>query len=385
VKITIDTKQLLKYLRLAADIDRRSGTAATAVKLKVTKTKTTLHIVNREQSIRLPLYCKIEQTGQVILPWSDLLAVIRHTKDKMVTLGIDADCVLVRGPTLHYSKKLLSDPDNCPDVQPFKCKSYIEFTTEALRGGLKRTMFAAVGKEYHHRALDCVCFEFPKKGVVDIVASDGIGLAWQRLAAICVGDIKPERIAIPLSVLVLAEKLLADAEDTDTVKMFMGPSKNKKPEVIWLSVAGITAVFRLSANTISYPEWRPIIDLPAISPTMLFYPGQEVLEVFLPALKSRQSHTVILEFNQSLIISAQPLGVPSVNLILRGLEEYRDKLEVKLKHLVDALKAVQGAEMVCLTVRDLAKNTQCSRYSSVLFQIGDGFSYVLHAKEVTEE
>jgi len=385
MKIIIDTKQLLKCLRFAADIDRRSGTALTAVKLKVTKTKATLHIANREQSILLPLCCTIEQAGQTMLPWTDLLSVLRHTKDKMVSVDtLEAGQIAVLGQTLFYKVRNAANPDNNPDVVSFKHKSYVGFTAEDFRKGLNRTLFAADKGAAHRPGLDTIYFDFSNAGQVGMVATDGIGFAWQRLNASYIGNIF-DQVAVPAKALTLFNKILADVGGSSLVKMFVEPPKGKFTAVVWLCVNETTMVIRLPEGGLKYPNWQDIVEVPATSPIMLLDLQGVVLDSLIPAAKSNSDSKGLLNFDKSLTINAVSGGYQGVVTVpITSPKKYKDKMTVSLRYLVDALNVLQSASRIECTVRDSAEKKSCCRYLSVRFDTEDNFTYLIYAKEVTE-
>jgi len=390
MKITVNTKQFLKDLRLVSSIiDKHSNPTIQDVKLVVSTMDAFLYATNAKQSIRLPLWCEVFEAGKVVLPLQDVLKILKITKEKSfhVYSGGKVHIDGVSGNE-SYTLDMSNKTDDFPDVLPFKHKEYIQFIARDLRIDLGRTLFAADNeKDAFRSACTGVNFEFPKRNAVDIVATNGNRLAWQQSKVTFVGT-KPKQTVVPAKALKLLEKVLVDVPDTVAVRMAIVEGKTRS---VWFSVAGTTIISTLPAEIQRYPDWRGLFKIEVISPSIEISQEevQRAIEILSPVAKAHKGGSLELYFYKTLVATTKALvgdNTMSITIKAENIGKYKDNLQVDLGLFIDALKAIRGTSDVTMTVQcktfeRFGGGTQ--RGLSIVFETADKYKHILIAKEIS--
>lgn len=202
-----DIKPILKNLKAIADGDR-----------------CTLMATDLELGVRLDVRSvNVSEGGEAILPAARLTSILRESLDDELALEADTSQCVVRGQFNEF-KMPGEDPVEFPDLPTFSEEKYHEITANVLREMIRRTVFAAAGKESTRFTMTGVLWELEEKQL-RLVATDG------RRLAICTGpalshdghESKGQTHVVPTKAMSLLERLLH--EDEEPIRVLLRPNE----------------------------------------------------------------------------------------------------------------------------------------------------------------
>lgn len=187
------------------------------VKLRVDGGKAILIGTDQEVGIRHEVpNVETDSTGEVLLPTSRVISILRELQDDHVTLEATERSVILKGGHSEFSLST-EDPAEFPPVAAFEDESYFSISASSLREMIKRTIFAT-DVESTRYALGGVLLELsPEKAT--LAATDSRRLAVVSAACQAVGELNVDNTTpvVPSKAMSLIEKSLPDDEEASAL------------------------------------------------------------------------------------------------------------------------------------------------------------------------
>ncbi|MGA2033451.1 MAG: DNA polymerase III subunit beta [Thermoguttaceae bacterium] len=217
MKITCEREKLLHAFQTAASVapTRSPKPILQNLKLDVGGETAILMGTDLEVGIRIEVTgIAIETPGQIVLPISRFLSILRESADEKLSLESDGQRTLIRGQRSEFQLPS-ENPDEFPVVIGFEEQKYHELPARFFREIVRRTVFATDNESTRY-ALGGVLLELTSDKII-AVATDGRRLARQEGPAKSVGEqpsgdqaIADRNTIIPSRAMQLLERALAD-------------------------------------------------------------------------------------------------------------------------------------------------------------------------------
>jgi DNA polymerase III subunit beta len=250
MKVTCEREKLLHAFQTAASVApaRSPKPILQNLKLDVSQDKGILMGTDLEIGIRIevPGIC-VEAPGNVVLPISRFLSILRESSDEKLDVESDGRKTLVRGARSEFQLPS-ENPDEFPVVVGFEEEKYHELPARLFREIVRRTVFAT-DNESSRYALGGVLMELaPDK--VTAVATDGRRLARQEGPAKAVGGHQTgdRTTIIPTRAMQLIDRALADNEENIQL--------TARENDVLIRSARATIYSRLVEGR--FPKWRDV-------------------------------------------------------------------------------------------------------------------------------
>ncbi|MCH7685938.1 MAG: DNA polymerase III subunit beta, partial [Planctomycetes bacterium] len=220
------------------------------VMLQVADGKAVLIGTDQEVGIRYEIPgVEIESPGEMLLPTSRMISILRELQDDGINLEVDDSSVLVRAGHSEF-RLSLEDPTEYPPVSAFDEQEYYVISGPVLREAIQRTAFAT-DIESTRYALGGVLLELSPESVT-LAATDSRRLALVKLSCRFEGEESSGNISpvVPSKAMTLIEKSIPENEEQD----------------VWISVHTNSVVVKSGLATISsrlvegrFPRYRDVI------------------------------------------------------------------------------------------------------------------------------
>jgi DNA polymerase-3 subunit beta len=250
MKIHFEPKSFSPLFQLAASVAAVRDVKPILQNVKVTadkKTGVVLQATDTEIGIRIDCAaCNASANGEAIFPTKRFREIVRRTGEETLDIESDENKVSVKG-TLETFDMDTQSPEEFPDIEKFEEAAYHVIPAKTLKEMIRRTIFAPDTDSARY-ALAGVYFEM-NGDAIDIVATDGKRLAWQRGTGSCVKNHKVESAIVPGRALQLFDRALGD--DDEDVKVAFSANR------VLFQYKHITFFSRLLEG--KFPKWRNII------------------------------------------------------------------------------------------------------------------------------
>ncbi len=206
---------LLSALQIVAGVvpSRTPKEVLKNIKLQVEGSTTVLIGTDQEVGIRHEVHnVETDSTGEVLLPTSRVISILRELTDDQVTLEATERSLIIKGGHSEFSLST-EDPLEFPPVAAFQDQNYFTMSAAALKEMIRRTVFAADAENTRY-ALGGILLELtPERGT--LAATDSRRLAVVTSPTQTVGEISVENTTpvVPSKAMQLIERSLPDGED----------------------------------------------------------------------------------------------------------------------------------------------------------------------------
>lgn len=331
------------------------------VKLQLDGGKATLIGTDQEVGIRQEVEnVQTDSAGEVLLPTSRVISILRELQDDDVTLEATDRSVLVKGGHSQFDLST-EDPAEFPPVAAFEDENYFTIAASAFRDMIKRTIFAT-DVESTRYALGGIQMELnPEKAT--LAATDSRRLAVVNAACQAVGEVNVEttKPVIPSKAMQLIERSLPDSDD-----MAMVAIRNND---VLVKCGGSTIYSRLVEGR--FPDYDRVIPKETTSRVEL------VVSPFYSAV--RQAQIVTNEETRGVDFA---FADGMLTLTSRATDVGQSKVEMPIafdaepvtitfdpKFVADFLRILDGSDSIRLNLIDAE--------SPAVFTTEDGYRYVV--------
>jgi len=187
------------------------------VRLQVDAGRAVLIGTDQEIGVRQEVdQVQTDSTGDVLLPTSRVISILRELQDDEITLEATERAVLIRGGHSEFSLST-EDPAEFPAVTAFEDQSYFTISARTLREMIRRTHFAT-DVESTRYALGGILIELsPEKAT--LAATDSRRLAVVTAACQTVGDaqVTAATPVVPSKAMSLIERSLPDNDEAQAL------------------------------------------------------------------------------------------------------------------------------------------------------------------------
>jgi DNA polymerase III subunit beta len=364
MKITCDREKLLHAFQTAASVapSRSPKPILQNLKLEVAADQGILMGTDLEIGIRIEVPgITVEAPGNVILPISRFLSILRESSDESLLVESDGSKTMVRGQRSEFQLPS-ENPEEFPAVIGFQEEKYHEMPARFFREVVRRTIFAT-DNESSRYALGGVLLELTEDKLT-AVATDGRRLARQEGPARSVGGhLSGERSTIiPTRAMQLLDRALAD-NDGDL-------QLTARDNDVLVRSGGTTLYTRLVEGR--YPKWRDVF--PRRENTIRV---EMTIGPFYAAV--RQAAIVTSEDRRGVDFT---FGQGKVVLAAHGAEYGESHIELPIaydgadvgitldpRYLSDFLRVLDAEKTLTLELRDAESAAVCAT--------DDGYAYVI--------
>ena len=163
-----------------------------------------------------------DSSGEVLLPTSRVLSILRELSGESVDLEITEKSVWIRSGQSEF-ELASEDPDEFPEVATFQGDAYYTLSAAAFREGIRRTVFAS-DVESTRYALGGVLVE-PAAEELTLAATDSRRLAVAKVACAAEGIEEPPSSGsiVPAKAMHLIDRSIGD--DDETVQLVLGANE----------------------------------------------------------------------------------------------------------------------------------------------------------------
>lgn len=331
------------------------------VKLQATPTTTVLIGTDQEVGVRQEVSgVETDSTGQVLLPASRVISILRELQDDRVSLEATDRSLIVRGGQSEF-KLSTEDPAEFPEVAAFEDENYFSLPANTFREMIRRTVFAT-DVESTRYALGGILLEFtPEKAT--LAATDSRRLAVVQSACQCVGETNLDSTSpvIPSKAMQLIERSLPDSDDSAFVAIHSND--------VVVKCGGATIYSRLVEGR--FPRYAEVIPSESKANVELvvsqFYAAVRQAQI----VTSEESRGVDFQFSNgklTLTSQAADVGESSVELPI-PFEGESITITFDPKFVADFLRIIDAGTSVQLKLIDAE--------SPAVFITEDGYRYVV--------
>lgn len=331
------------------------------VKLTATGGKTTLVGTDSEVGIRYEIPgVEIESEGEILLPASRVIAVLRELTDESVNLESTDGAVQIRGGQSEF-RLSAEDAAEFPTVATFEDEQYYAVSGGAFREAIRRTIFAT-DVESTRYALGGVQLE-PEGDALTLAATDSRRLAVVRLGSRSQGIDGAEQAkpVIPSKAMGLIERSIANGD-----------------EEVLISLRGNEALVKCGSSTIStrlvegrFPKYRDVIPKDS----------RASIEFVVAPLYSaiRQAQIVTNEESRGVDFT---FADGTLTLNSQAADIGRSKVELPISYESDAMTVTFDPRFIAefLRVLDPEQSIRLDLVdaeSAAVFRVGDAYTYVI--------
>jgi DNA polymerase-3 subunit beta len=215
MKLTCNRASLASALQIVSGVvpTRTPKEVLKNVKLQIDTNSVVLIGTDQEVGIRYEVAdVQTDSTGEVLLPTSRVISILRELSDDEVTLEATESALIVKGGSSEFNLSI-EDPAEFPPVAAFEDESYYTIAANKLREMIRRTIFACDAESTRY-ALGGILLEMTPERAT-LAATDSRRLAVVSAACAVVGEVNVEDAnpVIPAKAMQLIEKSLPDTED----------------------------------------------------------------------------------------------------------------------------------------------------------------------------
>jgi DNA polymerase-3 subunit beta len=331
------------------------------VKLQVSPTATVLIGTDQEVGIRQEVSSvETDSTGQVLLPASRVISILRELQDDRVTLEATDRSLVIKGGQSEF-KLSTEDPAEFPAVAAFEDENYFSLPANIFREMIRRTVFAT-DVESTRYALGGILLEFtPEKAT--LAATDSRRLAVVHSACESVGEINLDSASpvVPSKAMQLIERSLPDSDDAALIAIHSND--------VVVKCGGATIYSRLVEGR--FPRYAEVI--PSESKATV----EVVVSQFYAAVRqaqivtSEESRGVNFKFSTGkLTLASQAADVGESNVELPiPFEGEAITITFDPKFVADFLRIIDAGTSVQIKLIDAE--------SPAVFTTEDGYRYVI--------
>jgi len=321
----------------------------------------TLQATNLELGIRLDFNSTIvDEPGEVLLPASRTLAIMRETPDEELTVEAKDNVCCVRGQSSEF-ELCTEDPMRFPDVPAFTADKYHEIKVGIIREMIRRTLFA-VAAENTRYSLTGILWELDGASAC-LVGTDGRRLAVAQGATMAHGGhtANGQYHVVPAKAMHLLERNLHDPNEQLRVSL----TKNEA----FFKTDRVTIYTRLVEGR--YPRYREVIPKKANLKVPLAV-GPFFMALRQAAIMAdEESRKVSLRFEKQKL-TLQALGADTGRSRVELPIEYDGQaMEIAFdpRSLTDMLRILPQDSAIMLEMND--------GKTPAVFQCGGDFTYVV--------
>jgi len=394
-KIVVDRAAFLPLLRLAVAVIPTHEWKPDLKNIKITanrKEGVILGATNMDTVIRITMTAAdgatVIEEGQILLP-ADAYKMIGKSREPSLTVEgttykRDGDLqrkIVVHGASERYEFDE-TDPDKFPDVTaPVWKKPYVVKADDLYRA-LRRTIFAA-GKDVLYPVYEGVCFSTDDKSM-NLVATNGMRLAWQVVYPKEVYDQPMEPAVVPLVDAKLVEVALRDRKPETVVKMAF-TANNAVFQISTPKTKGGTVTITTKLLAGKFPKWRKIIPDTAELPCIAVTQPKELLSALknVSASLKPSDPNVTLTFKKKLLTITGKSEKNNVTLTVPLENDVTAVMQINPEHLILFLNALEkNASLLWYLPDDKdAVTVLCLQTTS---DNEGAYTYVVMPREVSE-
>lgn len=332
------------------------------VKLQMNPQLTVLIATDQELGIRYVLTdATIEGAGEVLLPASRVISILRELRDETVTLDIEAEAVWIRAGGSEFRLPVES-PEEFPTVPEFKEDSFVSVGGNVLKEMIRRTIFAT-DPESSRYALGGILLDLSEPERISLVATDSRRLAIARANCALSGNVAGDGPApvIPAKTMSLLEKSITDGEQPVNLAL--------QPNQVLIQSGCSTIYSRLVEGR--FPRFQDVI--PSSSRIAIDLNAGSFYAVVRQAqiVTSEESRGVDFTFqNGSLILNSQAADIG------------QSRIELPISYSGDAFTITFDPRFVADFLKVLGQETPVKleltdSESAALLKTDDGYQYVI--------
>ncbi|MGF1578263.1 MAG: DNA polymerase III subunit beta [Gemmataceae bacterium] len=335
------------------------------IKMIVDEERCTLIATDEEVGISMTVGSvqEVENPGEVLLPSSRVLSILRETTDQVITIEADPDSCSIRGEKAEF-EMMGQDPSIFMPVPSFEGDQYHQMSAGVLRNMIRRTNFAVSNQDQtKYAAMTGILWEFDGD-MARLVATDG------RRLALCEGpaaqhgshSTQDKIPAVPDKAMTLLERNLQDPEEAVRVAI--------RTNDILIKTERATIHSRLVEGR--FPNYSQVIPknsgvrLPLDIPRFFAAVRQAAI------MTDEESQAVTFAFGDGkLTLQARGAGAGRSKVEL-DLEYNDEPLEISFnpKYLVEMLRVVNEDEEMTLDLVD-------GRTAAVFRNADNNYTYVV--------
>jgi DNA polymerase-3 subunit beta len=364
MKITLERDKFQAAFHTAASVapSRSPKPILQNVKLEVAGEDATLMATDLEIGIRITVPgLLVESPGTAILPRERFSKILSEASDAKLYLESDGQSTLVRGDRSEW--KLPSEnPDEFPNVTPFKEEKFHELAARLFRELIRRTVFAT-DNESSRYALGGVLLEMSGDKIT-AVGTDGRRLAKMEGPAHSVGGHQTgeQTTIIPSKAMMLLERAIADSDGEVQI--------SARPNDVLIRTPRFTVYSRLVEGR--FPKWRDVFPHRSDVSKIELSVGPTYAAVRQAAIAtSEESRGVDFTFGDgTLVLSGQTAEVGQSRVEL-PISYAGPALTITLdpRFVVDFLKVLEPEKSFTLDLQDGDGAAVCTT--------DDGYGYVI--------
>lgn len=300
----------------------------------------------------------VDEEGDVVLPSSELAAILRELSDETITLERRENGVRVSAASSRFDLSA-EDPLQFPEVPDFGESPVATIRAEAFAQMIRRTVFA-VASENSRYALHSVLIELTSEQA-NLVATDGKRLAFMPGPVNLLADPPKENSLIPPKALQLVSKVLQDPSEELQIAL-------RSNEVLFRT-GKVTIYSRLVEGR--FPRYQDVF--PAEAKIRIPLPAGALLGVVRQAkiVTSDESRAVDFRFENGVLTLESQAADRGESEIRMPVGYDGDPITVVYDPglLIDALRVIEPEEEITLELVD-------SKRASV-FRTRDKYAYIV--------
>jgi DNA polymerase III subunit beta len=363
MKATCNREDLLAAFQMVSGVvpARSPKPILLNVKLVTTKDAAVLLATDLEVGIRCTVAgVDVQAIGEVVLPTSRMLAILRESSDATIELESDENQTAVRGQRSRF-KLAAESPQDFPEVPVFTDEKYHTVPSTLLRTMIRRTVFAT-DVESTRYALNGLLVEL-EGNRISLVGTDGRRLAVVRGTGTAVGghSTKDFTPVVPSKAMNLIDRTLQTEEED----VFVALHPNK------VLVRTQRAVISSRLVEGRFPRYQEVF--PSHSEVTIPLNVRDLLQATRQAaiVTSEESRGVDFTFSEgklTLAAHAAEVGQSQVELPI----SYNGKeltITFDPRYLVDMLRVLNEESNITVDLID--------HQSAAVFKTDDGYTYIV--------
>ncbi|MFO1019567.1 MAG: DNA polymerase III subunit beta [Planctomycetales bacterium] len=332
------------------------------VKLQVNPRQTVLIATDQEIGVRYTLSdVAAEGSGEVLLPTSRVIAILRELRDETVTLDVQEDTVWIRASGSEF-KLPVESPEEFPPVADFQESNFLSITGSILKEMIRRTIFAT-DPESTRYALGGILLDLTQKEKLGLVATDSRRLAVVQAGCGVEGDVPKEGQppVIPAKTMSLIERSIAEGDQLVQIALH--------PHHVLVKSGPTTIYSRLVEGR--FPKFQDVI--PSSSRVAVDLVAGTFYAVIRQAqiVTSEESRGVDFTFKDGLMVltsQAADIGQSRIELPI-SFEGEELSITFDPRFIADFLKVLGPETQVKLEMTDAE--------SAAVLRTEDGYVYVI--------